>query len=268
MSRKDGHFFLKLEVRVWLTDRALSKGEPATRGIWLDLLCGMHTDDDYMVAGTAESLSRMARCTPLQMLEAIADLKSHNVATVTERDGIITLVSRRMQREWNSRKSNADRQKRHRNAKGNDDSNAEDNGAITGQSKMLELDVRSKSKKQQTLVGLEEPKPDPITVKYAELRMKWNTIPDRYRTACRGASPKRMVAIRARLKQVGWWQECLNALEKMLLGQCAWFGNNDRGWKPNIEWFLKPDSVLNILEGKYDNAGNNGSGKDNSGKWG
>jgi phage replication O-like protein O len=30
-------------------------------------------------------------------------------------------------------------------------------------------------------------------------------------------------------------------------------GHNDRKWKADIDWFLKPDSVARIMEGKYDN---------------
>lgn len=30
-------------------------------------------------------------------------------------------------------------------------------------------------------------------------------------------------------------------------------GKNDRGWVATIDWFLKPESVLRTLEGKYDN---------------
>jgi hypothetical protein len=28
-------------------------------------------------------------------------------------------------------------------------------------------------------------------------------------------------------------------------------GVNDRGWKADIDWFLKPESVMKIIEGKY-----------------
>lgn len=64
-------------------------------------------------------------------------------------------------------------------------------------------------------------------------------------------------AARARLK-VPWWSEnWLLALER--LPQCRFlWGESDRGWKADLEWFLKPDSVQKILEGKYDNAPTSG----------
>jgi hypothetical protein len=33
-------------------------------------------------------------------------------------------------------------------------------------------------------------------------------------------------------------------------------GQNERGWKADIDWFLKPDTLTKILEGKYDDQGN------------
>ena len=33
-------------------------------------------------------------------------------------------------------------------------------------------------------------------------------------------------------------------------------GNNDRNWKINLDFFLRPDSVTKILEGNYDNGEN------------
>lgn len=32
-------------------------------------------------------------------------------------------------------------------------------------------------------------------------------------------------------------------------------GGNDRGWKANFDWFIQPDSVAKLMEGKYENNG-------------
>lgn len=34
-------------------------------------------------------------------------------------------------------------------------------------------------------------------------------------------------------------------------------GHNDRGWKGNFDWFVKPGTLAKILEGQYDNRGGN-----------
>ena len=30
-------------------------------------------------------------------------------------------------------------------------------------------------------------------------------------------------------------------------------GNNDRGWKPNFDWLIKPENRIKVIEGNYDN---------------
>lgn len=42
-------------------------------------------------------------------------------------------------------------------------------------------------------------------------------------------------------------------------------GKNDRGWVASFDWFIRPDTVVKIMEGKYDdhivNGMENGSRK-------
>lgn len=46
------------------------------------------------------------------------------------------------------------------------------------------------------------------------------------------------------------WKEAVSLIpaSPFLLGQ------NDRGWKADIDWFLKPESLTRIIEGKYNSA--------------
>jgi hypothetical protein len=63
------------------------------------------------------------------------------------------------------------------------------------------------------------------------------------------AKRKRSMASRP----ASWRTEAIDALAK-LRGGCSGFliGQNDRGWVANFDWFLKPDTVAEILEGKWD----------------
>ena len=70
-----------------------------------------------------------------------------------------------------------------------------------------------------------------------------------------GQSPlmtdKRRRTISARLAN-SWWREhfakgCQLVAET---GFCQ--GDNDRGWKANIDWFIRPDSLAKVLEGNYE----------------
>lgn len=44
-------------------------------------------------------------------------------------------------------------------------------------------------------------------------------------------------------------------------------GKNDRGWMASFDWLLKPDKMVNVLEGKHDNkgGGNNAAKRNNQG---
>lgn len=62
---------------------------------------------------------------------------------------------------------------------------------------------------------------------------------------------KRRKAMRERWKDPWWRENWLAALDHGSTSQFL-LGNNDKGWKMNFDFFLKPDTVTNILEGKYD----------------
>jgi hypothetical protein len=99
----------------WLKDPELSMCSPATRGIWADAICAMHEfDRSGSLTGTREQLSRVCRCALSDMQTAIAELDSTGAANVTERNGVVTLVNRRMQREHQERLATRNRVQRHR----------------------------------------------------------------------------------------------------------------------------------------------------------
>lgn len=97
----------------WLKDPALSICSPATRGVWIDLLCAMHElDRAGELRGTPEQLARVARCLPAEVAHALTELQTTGAAEVTERNGVVTVVNRRMKKESKNRNSNALRQAR------------------------------------------------------------------------------------------------------------------------------------------------------------
>lgn len=99
----------------WLKDSDLSKCLPATRGIWMDALCAMHQSDrSDSLSGTPEQLSRVLRCTCEDVNTAIDDLKTTGAAIVHVRNGVVTLISRRFQRENRERLMNLERVNKHR----------------------------------------------------------------------------------------------------------------------------------------------------------
>lgn len=78
---------------------------------------------------------------------------------------------------------------------------------------------------------------------------KWNKtsgIP-----SIRSISPKRIKALQVRMRDEFFAQNWESAIERLLKSPFL-TGKNDRGWVADIDWFLKPDSVAKIMEGKYD----------------
>lgn len=79
----------------------------------------------------------------------------------------------------------------------------------------------------------------------------WNGTPGVVKA--RSMTPKRRVSARARLADQSWdWKA---ALAKFPL---SCFSDQPGEWTPNLDWFLRPDTVTKILEGDYDWSKPNG----------
>lgn len=99
----------------WKTDAGVRRCSAKARALWFELLGDMFIQQTDSVGGTTAELSRACGClTPEEVAEAVVELQRNEVCCVTERNGEITLVSRRRRRERNHKDSNALRQSRHR----------------------------------------------------------------------------------------------------------------------------------------------------------
>lgn len=97
----------------WLAATVLLS--PATRGIWFDLIGSMYRLDRVgVITGTAAQLARAGRCDVVEMEAAIKELKMQEVADIKERNGYVTLVCRRINKEYKARNNNKLRVKKHR----------------------------------------------------------------------------------------------------------------------------------------------------------
>lgn len=119
----------------WLKDPLLMMCEPATRGIYIDLICGMHElDQSGKITGTVSQLARLARCSEAEMVRALENLTETNAATVTHRNEKVTVENRRMSRDYKLREGNNLRQKKYRG-----------NGEVTGLSQKCNAPSSSSS---------------------------------------------------------------------------------------------------------------------------
>ncbi len=126
------HFFMQYVPGDWLSDAQVSQCRPATRGIWWDAISAIHGIDRCgQLRGTVEALARVCRCRVDEMRAAVDDLRSTGAADVTESNGIVTLVNRRMRREYENRQAVKNRVDRHRENKKKREGNAVRNASDT-----------------------------------------------------------------------------------------------------------------------------------------
>lgn len=101
----------------WLKDPELGVCSPATRGIWVDLLCAIwNGDGSGSVTNTPKKLARLCRCDTDEMERAITELAEENVAVVTRDGDSVTILSRRLQKELHERKLKQERDQRYDNS--------------------------------------------------------------------------------------------------------------------------------------------------------
>jgi hypothetical protein len=85
----------------WLKDPKLSLCSPATRGIWIDILCAIHeVQNGAHVQGTVRELARLCRADSSEMAEAITELEKTKAADISrEADDLIVITCRRIARQ-------------------------------------------------------------------------------------------------------------------------------------------------------------------------
>jgi len=78
----------------------------------------------------------------------------------------------------------------------------------------------------------------------------WNRIEGV--SPCRKLTDSRRRAFRVRAKDPDWTAQLDEALRRVAESDFL-TGLNARGWRADLSWFLRPDSVTKLLEGAYDN---------------
>jgi hypothetical protein len=94
-----------------------------------------------------------------------------------------------------------------------------------------------------------ESHPENNTTKAGQCEQILSEFNSAFGLQCR-MTPARRKTLLARLKD-DWWSK--NWRESLSVGSQSAFlrGENDRGWKIDFEFFVKPETVTKIMEGKY-----------------
>jgi len=88
----------------WLKDPSLAFCSPATRGVWMDLLCSMHELDHCgVITGTRKQIAQLTRCPIEQLDNILTELSETKTADVTVSHENVTVVNRRMKKEYKER---------------------------------------------------------------------------------------------------------------------------------------------------------------------
>lgn len=114
-----------------------------------------------------------------------------------------------------------------------------------------ERTVQERKGKETSIASSIDASRDPI-LNPGEVLDAWNEKADNYKLPkCMVMSDKRRRYTTARLRDPFFSQNWKAALERMTSSTfCK--GANDRGWVADFDFFIQPDSVAKIMEGKYD----------------
>lgn len=110
----------QMYVKDWTQDtRPLSL---AAKGAWADILMHLHLSRPRgRDTHTMDEWARIIGATETEAGALCAEIRSSKIATVTFRNSRVTVVSRRMWREWKAADGNAKRQARHRGKRGHNE---------------------------------------------------------------------------------------------------------------------------------------------------
>ena len=121
--------WIKFFVGDWRRDPKVAMLSAAGRGAWLEMILTMHDLADYKIEGTVREIARMCHLDMAEVQSALQELERHEVAEVEWRndsvtgEAIVTVLSRRLEREEKTRSDARERQKKYRDKKKSQENN-------------------------------------------------------------------------------------------------------------------------------------------------
>jgi hypothetical protein len=104
-----------------ISDTQLQKCSLLTRGFWYECLWRMWRDKTDRIDGTTDQFARLFGCTDTEATTSIMELETEKPCDVTNHNGYVTLISRRLQRREKKRREGAKRAADYRERKSNAD---------------------------------------------------------------------------------------------------------------------------------------------------
>jgi len=165
----------------WLSDPEINSCEWASRGVWFALICVMNRASEVtgIVSGSYKQIANMIGGQTNEIKAAIDDLRKNKVADVTEHNGTVTVMSRRINREYKKRKNNALRQRTYRQSQKSHNNvpcaRAEDEEEVEEEieeEKEVDTKVKSKSEGSKVKVSNHARRFDEFWKEYPKKRAK------------------------------------------------------------------------------------------------
>jgi hypothetical protein len=117
-------------------------------------------------------------------------------------------------------------------------------GSRTEVEEEVEVEVEEEEEEEEDCASL------PPQDNTADITLAWNTLGKPFSEV--RMTDKRKRTIENRLCNSFWaenWRKTLDLVKASTF--CS--GKNDRGWVADIDWFIRPDTVTKLTEGKYGN---------------
>ena len=115
--------WIKFFVGDWRRDPKVAMLSASGRGAWLEMILTMHDLADFKIEGTVREIARMCHLDSSEVQSALQELYRLGVADISWCDdpvtgeAIVTVVSRRLEREEKTRSDARERQKKYREKK-------------------------------------------------------------------------------------------------------------------------------------------------------
>ena len=251
----------------WLADTGLRICSRAAKGLWMDCLCLMFNSPERGTLRkqngskiSSKDLANMGGGTEPETDVLLAELEENGVLSKSP-DGVV--YNRRMVRDEHLRQVRA--------AAGRVGGLRGGRPANPKQKKKAKKPPPSPSPSPSPSPGTTDNGKSagadaPSSAAAVEFLTLWNALHGQHSVIakCRDVKGQRGRLLADRMADQNWRADWKSAIEH--IPKCPFLlGQNERGWKANVDWFLKPGSVRAILEGKYDgqragaNRGNPGS---------
>lgn len=157
------------------------------------------------------------------------------------------------------RQKNRDRQQRFREKQRNAPRNARRN--VTRNVTVTHREEKSREEDKECLTDTLPAAPrEASTTEIQVVVDAWNMIGKPFAMVSRIAN-RRRAAVKNRLAD-DWWRERWRDGMERIRGSPFCRGGGEQGWVATFDWFVRPDTLMKVLEGQYDarEAGTRGSG--------